>query len=107
MYAGRFGALKSLIVDTPTTKVLIAKLPKVPGQAISVPATRARALTRAEEIKEPETIQLQHEELEQYAVEWLNFPENTTQIGRKCQGDVCCLYNITVRVPPGNQPNTV
>lgn len=62
---------------------------------------------RAEEIKEPETIQLQHEELGDYEVAWLKFAENTTQIGRTCQGDVCCLYNITVSVPQGDAPTTV
>lgn len=107
IYSGRFGALKALIVNTPTTKVLLSKVPKVPGVPIAIAPPQQSPQIRAEALTQPTVLKLNNEDLSKYTFQWLNFNENVTQIGRLCNNKVCCNYNIKVDVAAGPAPNTV
>lgn len=101
LYSGKYGALKTVFAETATTQVLVGKLPKVPGTPVTVaPTPSRRAVKIVDEANEGKTLELRKENLEMYTMEWLNFDENPTQIGRVCQTEVCCIYNISVSVSP-------
>lgn len=106
LYSGRFGALKAIIVDTAVTKVLVAKLPKVPGTPIPVTPAPASSTPKAEAVVVPETIEVDRQDLNGYEIKWLDFPGNATQSGRTCHGKVCCSYSVNVTVPR-NEPSGV
>lgn len=107
IYSGRFGAMKSFIADTAMTKVIISKIPKLPGTPIPVVPSKHRSELRSDALTAPETLNVIRSDLSDHEIKWLNFGENTTQIGRACHGEVCCLYNITVSMSPGEAPQTV
>lgn len=101
LYSGQYGALKTIFAETATTQVLVGKLPKVPGTPVAVALTQnRRAVEAANGANQPKTLELRQENLDMYSMEWLNFNENSTQIGKVCQTEVCCIYNISVNVSP-------
>lgn len=90
IYSGSRGALKAVIVLAPTTKVLVAKIPKIPGAAVN---------QSAEDSDKPLFVsgqKLWKENLDKYKLQYLDFTANVTRAGMICDGTICCQYNITV-----------
>lgn len=109
IYSGKFGALKAIIVDIPTTRVLVTDVPKVPSTAIVVEAPKpSSARLRADTAAEPVTLHLMNEDLTNgYEARWLKFQENNTQADKVCQNSFCCSYNVRATLPAGDAPSTV
>lgn len=105
LYSGHYGALKTLFAETAATMVLVGKLPKEPGTPIAVTPQKIIARAAGDEPNKPKTFEMGKENLDIYTMKWLNFEENSTQIGRVCQSEVCCIYNISVGVPSDNAPS--
>lgn len=104
IYSGQYGALKSFTANPPTTKVIISAVPKIPGNS-----TLIGPPIFAEVFDPTETIEVGRGDLNEHKVKWLNFDENSTQIGTVCHGIICCNYNISVRINvlPENTSQTV
>lgn len=92
LYSGQNGALKSFTANAPTTKVIISDMPKIPGTAISSPAS-------IDETHQPtDLILIGRSDMSDNEVKWLNFVENNIQIGEVCHGIQCCNYNISASI---------
>lgn len=94
IYSGRLGALRAIMADTPTTKVLVAELPKRPSENIHPGAHNEDVI----ETTLKATQNLWKENLDQYQIYALDFEKNYTQVGKQCHGTICCEYNITVNI---------
>lgn len=108
-YSGRNGAVKAFISDIATTKVLVATMPKVPGTPmITKPTDVQHFIPKPENgANRSETLELGSENLENFNIHWLNFVENTTQIGQVCQNGVCCNYKASASVSTDDVLNSV
>lgn len=101
IYSGKFGALKSVLSAIPTTKVLIADLPRTPGLFVEAPAQNSEASLRSNEnVFDLSILKLTREELNKYNLVQLNFGENSTQKGTICSNKLCCTYDINVAIRP-------
>lgn len=92
IYSGRRGAVRSIMAETPNTKILVAVIPKKPLGL----ATRTDDDDPDPDIKISN--KLWKEDLEKYHLQPLNFEANLTQIGEICNGTICCEYNVTASV---------
>lgn len=91
IYAGRLGALQQFMAVAPTTRILIAELPKDP-------ASSGNLIANADEnIVWKDVQDLWVENLRPYHIIALNFEENHNQAGRFCNDTICCEYNVTAR----------
>lgn len=94
IYSGHMGAIKSIMADPPTTKVLVAKIPTK-----ALPHPQINANDDDDDDDNNSEIKIAHklwkENLDKYHMHALDFEANTTQIGKICNGTICCWYNIT------------
>lgn len=93
IYSGRMGALKAFTaINTPTTKILIAEVPKKPADQ---PANRTMPEESEKSVILP-GLRLWKADLEKYNLTFLDFEENLEQAGSVCHGTICCDYKIRV-----------
>lgn len=81
------------MADTPTTKILIAEIPKKPADSPSKNNTENDDKTILSSVQK-----LWKENLDKYYFHFLNFEEAKRCVGSICNGTICCEYNITVSV---------
>lgn len=122
IYAGRLGALESFVSESPTTKVLIAKVPIIRPDA-TIPSSQSLFelidnSVSSEKVLEYETIEsateLKHnnhfveggdpilddkllqDDMTVFNVTFLDFETKSNHKGKLCNGGVCCHYDIDV-----------
>lgn len=107
IYSGKMGAIKAIFADIPMTRVLVADIPKVPGDTL--PATAAARSIKAEEAQTvSDALQLGKEILTDYKIKALDFAANATQEGRVCtDNDFCCNYKIHANISNSNVVSSV
>lgn len=91
IYSGQMGAIRSIIADAPYTKILVAEIPKKP---LGLPTKNVDDHDPDNKINH----KLWKENLDKYHLQPLNFDANLTQIGKICNGTICCGYNVTASV---------
>lgn len=122
IYAGRLGALETFVSQTPTTKVLIAKVPTtLPNQSLehatpnfeligngnsdetfidyetiesNMDANLFEGLLENEEVLYDR--QVAQDDMTVFSVEFLDFSQQSSHIGTVCNENVCCRYDIDV-----------
>lgn len=122
IFSGRFGALEAFVSQTPTTKVLIAKVPSMPSNETpqSQPQSESPQLQLIDNstcignipkyetfgleigvnstgMKDMTTLyddQLGQEDMTAFTVQFLDFSTYSNHTGTVCNGRVCCRYNI-------------
>lgn len=111
IYAGRLGALNAFITESATTKILIAKVPididspdlvnsnkKSSGNIDNSETDLDQSSNRVTYpyARNVETLDLLKDDLTEYNVQFLNFTENSQQVGSVCNNGICCNYNMSV-----------
>lgn len=121
IYAGRLGALKTFVSQTPTTKVLIAKVPTILPYDISPASNLPRFhlienATSTENKPKYETFvsetnsnatgivdktkfydeKLGQEDMNAFEVQFLDLSRLSIHNGTVCNGTVCCHFDIEV-----------
>lgn len=122
IYAGRMGALESFVSQSPTTKILIAKVPTaLPDESTSnrspelelvdnnIPTEKLPKYETFEIVNEislfddvledPEIFydrKLLQDDMTVFSVEFLDFSTQQSQRGKVCNDGFCCHYDIDV-----------
>lgn len=93
IYSGRRGALAHFMAEWPETKILVATLPKVPGDEFDSSSNSTVAHT----ISTIENDKFRKDNLDQYHIEMLDFEVRLNHSALVCQGSACCAYNVTAK----------
>lgn len=113
IYAGRSGALEVFVSQTPTTKVLIAKVPAEPQSfpiknipsksfGFEYPIAIQPNLPSYETIKTDAKSEIEidkhfsQDNMSVFAIEFLDFSKHLYQDGMVCQNGTCCHYDIAI-----------
>lgn len=92
LYSGKLGAMKAYIGEREGTKILMGKVPKVPG---NLSADELDTF----ELMGNYNLQPSQESIDVYNVKWLDFEAESKQSGQVCMCGLCCNYDIEVEAP--------
>lgn len=99
IYSGHHGALNATANSVPTTKLLIAEVPKVPQKSSSVTAAAVQRAPRNGNLFPFHSSEIFSEHnLSRLQIRMLNFSENVKQKDVVCQNDFCCNYEVEVSI---------
>lgn len=93
IYSGRQGVLKAIMAVAPTTRVLLAEVPKRPY--ITSYTSFDQEVTQQQSRSSQNIWQ---EKLDQYYLERLDLDKNPHQSGKICHEGTCCGYNVTASI---------
>lgn len=97
IYSGLKGTVRAIMAVAPTTRVLIAQVPKQPNYLSYIAADQD---INKENGQEPSrsSRNIWQEKLDKYYLRALNLDEHLHQSGKICQKGTCCEYNITASI---------